>query len=405
MCKDDRDWIDPESNKFYTGFNKCDINMITKNNMHKFQNCVIVFDDMGDRLNKDIAYYFTEGRLYNIQMIVMCHKPAQINNTARMSCDTIFLTTYNGPDLFKNFNEIYKCEHDFSKIISELNSNHYNCTNGMSDDLRYGIFKYNKKENTFIINNSNRTMIYDSRVGFRDLKALSLKDELEREDINKLIAYMKPLMINATDRNVINHDNYIFYFNKLLKLNNIKIQNDVLTKEMIMGKGIKSLSTIGGIISSGLFIFSYIYPDIISRNAGSVAMGASTLLSRVNTLVNVGYGEELDNDLRSSLENHEQSSLENHEQSSFTDLRKAMQEEYINQCSCDFVNEEMGTLNRKGGKFLTRLYGNNEEFREEIINFVRDKKELELELILDKRCKTNTLNTLGNKYLAECITS
>ena len=36
VCKNDRDWIDPESNKFYTGFNKCDINMITKNKMHKF---------------------------------------------------------------------------------------------------------------------------------------------------------------------------------------------------------------------------------------------------------------------------------------------------------------------------------------------------------------------------------
>ena len=33
------------------------------------------------------------------------------------------------------------------------------------------------------------------------------------------------------------------------------------------------------------------------------------------------------------------------------------------------------------------------------------KKELDLELISDKRCKTNTLNTLGNKYLAKCITS
>ena len=127
------------------------------------------------------------------------------------------------------------------KIISELNSNQYNRTNGMSDELRYGIIKYNKKRNTFIIINSNRTMIYDSRAGFLDLNALSLKDELERGDINKFIAYMKPLMINATDRNVINHDNYIFYFNKLLKLNNIKIQNDVLTKEMIMGKGIKTL--------------------------------------------------------------------------------------------------------------------------------------------------------------------
>ena len=166
--------------------------------MHKIQNCVIVLDDMGDRLNKDIGYYFTEGRHYNIQMIVMCHKPA-----LRMSCDTIYLTTYNGPDLFKNFNEIYKCEHDFNKIINELNSNHYNRTDGMSDELRYGMIKYNKKENTFIIINSNRTKIYGSRVGFLDLKALSLKYELEREDINKLLAYMKTLMIKSTDRNVI----------------------------------------------------------------------------------------------------------------------------------------------------------------------------------------------------------
>ena len=65
----------------------------------------------------------------------------------------------------------------------------------------------------------------------------------------------------------------------------------------------------------------------------------------------------------------------------------------------------MGILNRKGGKFLTRLYGSNEEFREEITHFVRDKKEFDLEVILDKRCKTNTLNALRNKYLAECITS
>ena len=56
------------------------------------------------------------------------------------------------------------------KIISELNSNCYNCTDGMSDELRYGIIKYNKKENTFIIFSSNKTMIYDSRVGFLDLK-------------------------------------------------------------------------------------------------------------------------------------------------------------------------------------------------------------------------------------------
>ena len=175
-------------------------------------------------------------------------------------------------------------------------------------------------------------MLYDSRVGFLDLKALCLKDKQEREDINKFLAYVKPLMINATDRKVINHDNYIFYFNKLLKLNDNKIQNDVLTQEMVTGKGIKNLSTIGGIIGSGLFIISYVYPDMISRNAGNIAMGASTMLNRVSTLVSIGYGEELDNDSLSGFTNSETWVKPN--------PRNTIQEEYI--------NEEDGILNRKG---------------------------------------------------------
>ena len=68
-----------------------------------------------------------------------------------MSCDTIYLTTYNGPDLLKNFNEIYKYEHDFNKIIIEFNSNYYNYTDGMSDELRYGIIKYNKKRKILLL--------------------------------------------------------------------------------------------------------------------------------------------------------------------------------------------------------------------------------------------------------------
>ena len=121
--------------------------------------------------------------------------------------------------------------------MSALNSSYYNCTDGMSVELRYGIIKYNRKENTFIIIDKNRTMIFDSRVGFLDLKDswfLSLKDKLENEDKIKLIAYMKPLMINATDKNTINNDNYRFYYNKLLTLKGIKIQNDVLTQEMLI---------------------------------------------------------------------------------------------------------------------------------------------------------------------------
>ena len=49
------------------------------------------------------------------------------------------------------------------------------------------MIKYNRKEEFFIIIDKNRTMIYDSRVGFIDLKALSLEDKLESDEIDKLI--------------------------------------------------------------------------------------------------------------------------------------------------------------------------------------------------------------------------
>ena len=326
-------------------------------------------------------------------MIVMCHKPDQIINTARMSCHTIYLTTYNGADLFKNFNEIYKCEHNFNKIISELNSNCYNCTDGRSDELRYGIIKYNRKENTFIIIDKNRTMIYDSRVGFLDFKALSLKDKLESEDKNKLIAYMKPLMINATDGNTINLDNYQFYFNKLLSLKGIKIQNDVLTKETIRADGFRVLSTILGIIDTAFMIYNYMNPDTTVRTAGHVATGVSHMLNRTSTLLNYALGtksEGPDGEHKGTCCASRGTCLADQGQ-------EHEQEEYI--------NEESGILNKEGRNNLNRLYANNEEFRDEIIIFVKNKMQLDLEAILDKRYKTNTLNIIGKKYLAECVVS
>ena len=42
----------------------------------------------------------------------------------------------------------------------------------------------------------------------------------------------------------------------------------------------------------GLIITSYIYPDSI-KTVGAVAMSASNMLNRANTLVNVGYGEDM----------------------------------------------------------------------------------------------------------------
>ena len=241
--------------------------------------------------------------------------------------------------------------------------------------LNSKIVKDNRKENTFIIIDNNRTMIFDSRVGFLDLKALSLKDKLENEDKNKLIAYMKPLMINATDRSTINHDNYQFYFNKFLTLKGIKIQNDVLTQKMVKTDGLRLASTILGIIGTCFMIYNYMSSDTTVKTAGHMATSASNILNRARTLVNFGCSEE--------------------------EQRK----EFIEKLQGEYINKETGILNSEGRSYLNSLCGNNEEFREEIINFVRDKKELDLTENLDRRYETNTLNTTGREYLARCILS
>ena len=73
------------------------------------------------------------------------------------------------------------------------------------------MIKYKKKAKIFINIDRNRTMIHDSRVGFLELKALSFKNKFESDKIDNIIAYMKPLMINATDRNITNIDNHQFF--------------------------------------------------------------------------------------------------------------------------------------------------------------------------------------------------
>ena len=47
VCKDERDWIIPETGKTYSDFNICGINMITSKNVHVFHDSVIVLHDMG----------------------------------------------------------------------------------------------------------------------------------------------------------------------------------------------------------------------------------------------------------------------------------------------------------------------------------------------------------------------
>ena len=97
---------------------------------------------------------------------------------------------------------MYNCKYDFHGIIQETNSNYHDCTDRKAFELS-GMIRYDKLNDTFIFFGSNKTVIFNSKGGSIDPKALSLKDKLESGEINKFIAYMKPVMNSATDRNIV----------------------------------------------------------------------------------------------------------------------------------------------------------------------------------------------------------
>ena len=99
-------------------------------------------------------------------------------------------------------------------------------------------------------------------------------------------------MNSATDRNTINKDNYIFYFNKLLTSRGIKIQNDVLTKEKIATYWAKYIGGISGGLSALFWTYNCIKPDTTVRTAKQVTAHASHLINRTGTLFNYACGED-----------------------------------------------------------------------------------------------------------------
>ena len=99
-------------------------------------------------------------------------------------------------------------------------------------------------------------------------------------------------MIDATDRNNFNTDNYQFYFNNFLTSKCIKIENGVLTKETVKASGLKTVSAVCGIIATCFMIYNNMNPDTAIKTAVLVAAGTSNILNKINSFFNQGYVEE-----------------------------------------------------------------------------------------------------------------
>ena len=131
-------------------------------------------------------------------------------------------------------------------------------------------------------------------------------------------------------------------------------------------------------------------PDTTVKTAGHEATSASNTLNRASTLVN---GTSSISGTASQMFHR------------FGCGEEEQRKQFIEKLQGENINKETGIFNKKGPMYLNRLYGKMKNLEEKLKNFVRDKTELDLKEILDRRYKTNTLHTTGKKYLTECFAS
>ena len=109
-------------------------------------------------------------------------------------------------------------------------------------------------------------------------------------------------------------------------------------------------------------MYNYIKPNTTERTAAQVRAHASHMINRTGALFNYAWGED---GSPPSYQECEQ------DRASFLYSNTNQQEEYI--------DEEAEALNKKGRDVLKDLCKNNQNFRDEVINFVGDKKGLDSE--------------------------
>ena len=172
---------------------------------------------------------------------------------------------------------------------------------------------------------------------------------------------MKPLLINATNRAVVNTDNHQFYFNIHLTLRKNKIQNDVLTKKVV-ANWTKHAGCISGGFSALFMIYKCIKPNTRVRTAAHVEAHASHMINGTGTLMNFAYGTPAmfhnGGDETSTVYNQESSPPSNHEyeqdraSSLYSNTRSETRQLLIQE---EYIDEEIEALNKNGRDDLNDL--------------------------------------------------
>ena len=105
---------------------------------------------------KDVSSYFSKGRHFNIQIIVMGHVAVDIDKKSRENIKTLYITTQNTTIFFKDIKEKFE-------IKTPIESYSY---------VTYGVIEYNLITNDYIVYDQNHNIHVDSK----EMKITTLPD-------------------------------------------------------------------------------------------------------------------------------------------------------------------------------------------------------------------------------------
>ena len=176
FCKDQNDW------QGYEVLSEDNLNEL--DNMESFKDKTVILDDMaGYFKHNSIDDIFSKGRHFNIKLIVMGHKAADITNKGRGNINFFYCTTQNSDAFFDDIRDKYSTD-DYIRNYK---------------DIEYGMIRYDLIKNTYIVIDKHKNIIFDSDNPTINIKALKYKKTFSKEDKTMIGKYLMSRLVEPDE--------------------------------------------------------------------------------------------------------------------------------------------------------------------------------------------------------------
>ena len=176
FCKDKNDWIGYETHS--------ENDLKELENMELFTGKTVILDDMGGYFkHNSIDDIFSKGRHYNIKLIVMGHKAADVTNKGRGNINLFYCTTQNSDAFFDDIIEKFSSDDDIRNY----------------KDVEYGIIRYDLIKNSYLVIDKHKNIIFDSNKPTLNINTLKYKKTFTRHEKLMIGKYLKSRLVEPDE--------------------------------------------------------------------------------------------------------------------------------------------------------------------------------------------------------------